>query len=225
MEKRESVLKAFDAIVTFVNDLWNVYGNPKKVDGLSLYRRIIEHIKFTDTGAINKAIRGFEKFFTLYETRILENKLDEIPRGETIRYGKSDTIYIDIQKFIYKADPDTKSAIRQHLVTISAILEPDSHKIKELENRISELELDESKEGQFISGILSSAKESVEGADVDNPMSAVMGLLQGGVIENMMSGFASGDMDMEKLLGSMQTTIGSLMNADSGDKIQEVTDE
>jgi hypothetical protein len=125
---------------------------------------------------------------------------------------------IDIQKYIYKTnnDSETREAIRRHLMTISAILEPDSKKLEELDKRIEELNMDlGSKEGEFITGIMHKAKNSMEDIDTENPGQAIMGLLSSGVIQEMVSGLqygvSSGEMDMQKLLGSMQTAIGSIM--------------
>jgi hypothetical protein len=214
----EKYIKAFNAVITFVHDIWDVFGNPKKATPLALYRRLIEHIKFADSDAINKVLNGFKEFFSMYEKSILSNNLDSIPRGVVIRYGESKSVYLDIQKYIYQTqkDPETRAAIRQHLVTISAILDPDSKKLEELDKRINELNIDlDSKEGEFITGIMHKAKSSMENVDTENPGQAIMGLLSSGVIQEMVSGLqygvSSGEMDMQKLLGSMQTAIGSIM--------------
>jgi len=210
--------KCFAAVITFVNDLWDVFGNPKKPTPLALYRRLVDHIKFSDAEAINKVLSGFREFLVTYEDSIINNKLDSIPRGTVIRYGESKTVYLDIQKYIYQTQKDleTREAIRQHLVTISAILEPDSKKLEELDKRISDLNIDmDSREGEFITGIMHKAKDSMENIDTENPGQAIMGLLSSGVIQDMVSGLqqgvSSGEMDMAKLLGSMQTAIGAII--------------
>ena len=91
-------LKSFNAVITFVHDLWDVFGNPKKATPLALYRRLIEHIKFADAEAINKVLCGFRQFLVTYEDSIINNNLDSIPRGTLIQYGDSNTVYLDIQK-------------------------------------------------------------------------------------------------------------------------------
>ena len=118
---------------------------------LALYRRLIEHIKFTDADSINKVLSGFRQFLVPYEDAIINNNLGAIPRGTTIKYGEGKTAYLEIQKYIYQTrhDSETREAIRQHLVTISAILEPDRKKLEELDKRLSELNID-----KYISGFL-----------------------------------------------------------------------
>lgn len=214
----EKFLRAFNAVITFVNDLWEVFGSAKKVSPLALYRRLIEHIKFTDADSINKVLSGFRQFLVPYEDAIINNNLGSIPRGTTIKYGEGKTAYLEIQKYIYQTrnDSETREAIRQHLVTISAILEPDRKKLEELDKRLSELNIDtDSREGEFITGIMHKAKNSMEQVDTENPGQAIMGLLSSGVIQDMVVGLQqgvnSGEMDMQKLLGSMQTAIGAIM--------------
>ena len=214
----EKYVKSFNAVITFVNDLWEVFGTPKKATPLALYKRLISHIKFADAEAINKVLSGFRQFLVTYEDAIMHNNLDSIPRGTQIKYGDSTSIYLDIQKFIHqtKNDPDTREAIRQHLVTISAILEPDSKKLEELDKKLEDLNINlDSREGEFITGIMHKAKDSMEQVDTENPGQAIMGLLNSGVIQDMVVGLQqgvnSGEMDMQKLLGSMQTAIGAVM--------------
>ena len=98
----ERFLRAFNAVITFVNDLWEVFGSAKKVSPLALYRRLIEHIKFTDADSINKVLSGFRQFLVPYEDAIINNNLGAIPRGTTIKYGEGKTAYLEIQKYIYQ---------------------------------------------------------------------------------------------------------------------------
>lgn len=235
----EKYIEAFNAVVSFVGDLWEVFGNPKKATPLALYRRLVSHIKTTDADAVNKALSGFRQFLVTYEETILDNNLGNIPRGTIIKYGTSKTVFLEIQKYIHLSDTETKEAIRRHLIAVSAILDPNAQKIDALEQKLTDLNIDESSnEGQFITGIMSKAKNSIENVNTDNPGQAIMGLLSSGVIQDMVvglqSGVADGSMDMQKLLGSMQTAIGALMpppaNANGNSpptvtNVEEVIDE
>ena len=226
----EKYIKGFDSIVTFVSDLWETFGNPKVVSPLSLYYRLINHIKHTDKKAIGKVLSGFQQFFVRHEKTILNPNFN-IPRDTVIKFGENIKIVIEIQKFIHKSDPDTKEIIRQHLVTISAILEPNKEKIDELEKRIENLNIDAStNEGNFITNIMTQAKNNVGNAN--DPVSAITGLLNSGVIQNMIvglqTGVSTGQMDVQKLLGSMQSAIGALMPTEGGtttEEIEEITDD
>jgi len=217
----EKYVESFKAIVNFVDDIFEVYGNSKKASPLNLYRRLIGHIEESDGEALNKVLCPFQEFIGKYDNVIMENRLDVIPRETRIRYGTSDTVYIDIQKFIHlsRQDHDAREAIRQHLIAISAILEPNGKKLEELDKRMNELNVDTTtNEGKFITDILGRAKTNMDGLEdinMENPTQAIMGLLSSGVIQDMLTGIQegvkNGDMDMHKLLGSMHSAMGSLM--------------
>lgn len=229
-------IDAFGAVVEFLNDLWSVYGQTKKVTPLALYHRLVQHIKFTDKEGIRKVVGGFSQFLSVYNDHILEDRLADIPRDTRILYDNSDRIYLDIQKFIYQADKPTKDAIRKHLLTISAILEPDAKKIEELSKKPSPLPgltlpTDDTPEGKFISGIMTKAQTTMETVgESENPMAAVMKLLQSGIVQDMMAGMnqglGSGEMDMSRMFKTLQTTMGAFtnMSQSSEPKIEEVVD-
>lgn len=211
--------EAFSAIFSFVSDLWDLFGQNKKVDSLVLYHRLTESTNLSDIDTLNKIISGFRAFLTIYNENILKSELDNIPKGTKIQYGTSDRIYLDIQKFIYKTkkDEESRQAIRDHLLNISCIIEPNSVKIAELEKLSKgEINVDTStKEGAFINNIMQKAKAGMKNVETDNPMAAMAGIFQSGVVQDMMTGLqqgvASGDMKMDKLLGTMQSAIGSVL--------------
>jgi len=230
----ERKLKAFNAIVNFVTDLNEVYGNTKSVTALSLYNRlVVKHIKFTEIDRIDSALGGFIAFFDKHGAAIMKGDWESIPRDTIISYGTSDKICLEIQKYLYQADEDTRKVIRQHLLTIQAILRPADNSVllQELSNyansmqNIKPLELnapkdlkaalnidENTKEGKFISGIMHKVKESMEDmGDTSNPTAAIMNLATSGIIPDLIgglqSGVASGEMDMTRL---MQTMIGAM---------------
>lgn len=219
--------EALAAISSFVSDLWDVFGNTKKADSLALYHRLIENIKFSDVDTAEKVVAGFQTFINEYSTSINNDKLDSIPNGTVISYGKTKKICLEVQKFIYKTrdDQETRDAIRSHLLKISCILEPNSDKLAELEKFAKKgLNIDTSTaEGKFINGIMEKAKNSMADVNTDNPMQAMATIFQSGVIQDMIQGFqqgvTSGEMKVERLLGTMQNAIGSVMPA--GEEIQK----
>ena len=232
-------IQAFGAVEDFVELLWDNFKIPKKATPLSLYRRIVTHIRNKKTGSlnedgVNKVLSGFRQFLCIYESQIMENSMDKIPKGTIIKYGDRIDICLEIQKYIYscnqKGDEDTTDLIREHLITISAILEPNKDKMNEklahlghLENSsnlesLNELDLNidtTTKEGQFIGNIIERTKNSV-GETEDGKPPDMMGLLQSGIIQDMfqgMQGVANGEMDMMKMVGTMQNALGALANA------------
>lgn len=223
---KNRIKETFIAISSFVEDLWEVFGNTKKVTPLSLYHRLIQHIKFSALDDMKSSIEGFREFFSSYDNLIIGNEMDKIPRNTNIRFGTSSKVYLEIQKYIYQADVETKDAIRRHLITISTILEPNKEKMAQLERRIEGLDIDaNSPEGEFLSNIMEKTKHTMENIEADNPMTAIMGLFNSGVLGEMMSGLESGvqsgQMDMGKLLGTMQSTIGKLIPVEEEKKEEE----
>lgn len=211
---------AFSAIVSFVNDLWDVFGNKKKVSPLALYHRLTENLVISDTSSVTKIVDGFKVFFRAHELCILKDELEKIPRDVVIYYGDSKKVYLEIQKFIYKTEDDseTRASLRKHLLNISTILDPTDSKIAELEKREASggLNVDTStKEGQFIHNIMEKAKTSMADISTDKPMEAMMTIFKSGVIQDMVQGLqqgvGSGEMSMQKLLGTMQSAIGAIM--------------
>jgi len=210
---KERDLKAFNAIVEFVRDLCEVF-EAKKVTPLNLYRRLTDHIRFTDEKAIQRVIRPFEEFVRRHKNLILSGELAKLPRGASIHYEKSPKAYIEIEKFVYRGDPSTKQTIQLHLLTISNILEPNEQALKELE-KLQESSLVNSPEGKMVSGIVEKLSDmNIDESDIENPIAMVGQLMSSGVVTelfgNMRQGLASGDMDLGKLVGSLQTTMTAL---------------
>jgi len=239
MSKKDNTHEAFAAIVSFVNDLWEVFGTNKQITPLSLYHRLIEHIKFTDKEAMKKAIVGFDVFVRIYESNIVEEgRLKSLPADTQIPYGSNKKIYLDISRFVAKCSDDTLAAIRSHLLAISAILVPKERNLDELSKSsaaaaaaaamggaasggsgaafMKNLPIDMSTaEGKFVAGIVQKARGTMDGLDASNPMQAMVGLVQGGVIQDMIGGIneglSNGQLDIKKMVGSLQGAMTSLI--------------
>jgi hypothetical protein len=221
LDKRYS--DGFVAISAFINELWEQFGDTKNPTPLGLYKRLLHHIKFTEIDSIMKSVKGFEKFLKPYTDIILSGKLDAIPSDSKIEYGDSGKVYIDIGKIIHKTDEETRRNIQQHLIAIDVILHPNKEKIDAFEKILQEpvsdqefLKVDTStNEGKFINNIMQRSKKSMENVDADNPMAAMFSIFQSGVVQEMVSGLSqgveSGQMDMKKLLGTMQDALGSII--------------
>lgn len=228
----ERKIKAFTAIVNFVNDLSDVFGSSKKVTPLSLYNRlVVKHIKFTDINRIDEAIAGFNTFFVKYGDCLIKQEWDKIPRDTIISYGTSESICLEIQKYLHQAGEEDKKVIRQHLLTIQAIIRPADNNalLQELEkipmtglplgapgDLKAALKIDENtNEGRFISGIMNKTKEAMEGMDTSNPTTALLGLAQSGIVQDLIGGLqngvANGQMDMGKLLQTMTGALQAFM--------------
>jgi len=227
--KKDNAVETFSAIKTFVDDLHSVFSNNK---AFSLYHRLLQHVKPEDTEAMRKFIIGFDVFLRIYDTNLIDDKLKTLPQNTQIAYGTNKKIYIDISYFCNKADDDTLAVIRSHLLTISAILIPKDTKFDELskipfaaaaaaaaggdKSFLSGIPVDTTtSEGRFVASIVSKARGTMEGLDPSNPTQAMVGLLQGGVIQDMIgginSGLENGSLDIKKMVGSLQGAMNSLI--------------
>ena len=207
-------IDAFQAIKDFVNELWEIY-NSNKPSALALYRRLIAHIKDNEIDSMKKVISGFTNFFLRYEEIVINDKLDDMGKNTKIAFNSSKTVFLDIKMFIDKADEASKQAIRSHLLKISTILSPTKEKLSELEKEMGGMGLDNTAEGEFIGGIVNKAKNVMDNIDTSSPLNAIMGMVQSGVVQDMVSGLNSGvnsgKMSMDGLLNTMHKAIGGMM--------------
>jgi hypothetical protein len=221
--------EAFTAILSFVNDLWDAFGN-KKASPLALYHRLITSFKVGDLESITNVVEGFRIFLKTYELPLLKGKIDEIAEDAKIAYGNSGRICLEIQKYFHwsRNNEETRSIIRQHLLTIGMILDPRADKITELENAQKEREtmlpgIDTStKEGQFINDILETAKSGMEGVDTSDPMQAMMGVYRSGAFQKMMGGMQDGSMNPRALGRMMKKTLNALIPDEEDEVIAPV---
>lgn len=204
--------EAFSSIKLFVEDLWEVYGT-KTVTPLACYKRLIDKADGNDPTVVQKFTESFILFFDRYANYIYADDLDKIPDGTQINFGDGKKAFILIKVFIKKAQKDVKESIRQHLLTISGLLQPE----KIIERTPSdELGIDTSTtEGKFIGNILTKAKKNMENVNIDNPMQATMALFQSGIMSDMIAGLQNGvengNMDLGKMMATMQNAMSNMM--------------
>jgi hypothetical protein len=119
-------------------------------------------------------------------------------------------------EYIFRiADKENSPVIWQHLLTISALIDPDG-KAKDVLLKNKE---DDKKEDDFLSDIISKVQQNVK--PNSNPMEAFSSILQSGVatdlISNMQGNLKSGKLDMKKLLGSVKGLITNLENQEGAE--------
>ena len=219
------------AIKDFVSDLVSVFGGPQ-TSPLALYNRLIKHVETTDSAdGLGKYITGFRVFFANYEKSLesIESMCFEIPKGTVIRYGDSPKIFIEIQKFIYKAQKDhqkdTLETIRQHLLTIFTVLDPNDKNLGALDAATPILEKmgfgGNSAESRKIQASVDKAKKAMEGFKSDKPEDAIAHLMTSGVIGDMIFGFQEGlenkTLDPNKLMSNLQNTLMNVFEQVGGD--------
>ena len=209
----ERYLKAFQAALDFVTDLHDAYGTKSRATPLELYNRLMTKITFKDKEAINKCLSGFDEFLRIHESSIVDDNMVLIPKTAIIRYGTSERVYIEIGKIIMQSRGETLNIIRQHLLGISAILEPSKRKVAELEEMIKN---PRNAEEQFIGNIMEKTKlvGAGLGDTAQTPQQAVAGLLAS--LPDMMSGLKNGveskRMDPEKLMSGLMGVMSTVMS-------------
>lgn len=224
----EHNLKAFNSIINFVNCLYECFGKTSKP--LALYNRLLNKTTLKDIEPIQKHVKTFDAFFKQYQPQILSGS--PLPANASIKY--SDRVHIDLGQLCAKCNnAQTLKTIRQHLLTIEAILHPnDANLLESLKtasqpapvaisgfqgaSQIPSLNLDNStKEGAFINDVFGNLTESLSSADTSDPMSMLTNFLTSGSLQKMFSGLQegveSGDMKPEQLMKGVQQAMGGLM--------------
>ncbi len=215
----ERLIKAFEAIKSFVLDLKNAFPSEKTI--LS-YAKILATIDKDNEVSMKAVTNGFNEFFILHHLHVLNNELGKVPRGTKIPYGRG-VINLEIQKFFHlsRNDQETREAIRNHLIAIRAILCPDDDEaLKALEEKLKEAKIDNnSNEGKFISGFLAKAHTNLQGAST--PFEALGKLFTGGTLEEMMKGMTSGvdnkELNPKALFKTMRTVLDTMMPPEDED--------
>tara|TARA_B100001248_G_C27299332_1_gene416335 strand:+ start:51 stop:785 length:735 start_codon:yes stop_codon:yes gene_type:complete len=212
-------LVIFNSIVNFVKDLTECFG--EKQVSLQLYNRLLEKTTVSHKEAISKHINIFTNWFKINKTSILEKNKNTLEENN-ITY--SEKVYINLNEIFSKADNEQQSIIWQHILTICAYTNPDI-KAKEI------LKQDNSNtsEKNFLQNMIDTVEENVGDNDnLDNPMQAVASMMSSGVfndlVGSMTSGLQNGELDLSKLMGTVNTMVSSLTNEiqdeDGGDNEQ-----
>jgi len=221
-------LELFNSIATFVSDLNTGFG--KKYKPVALYNRLIEKTTLKHEEAIERHINAFRTFFDRNPDFV---KTKQITNNSLISY--SDRVYLDIGKILHRSDHDSHEFIYQHLVTIYSLIYLGTEKSKEALNilqncqqseslpsdMLSELNLPDSKEGDFLKHTISQMSQQI---DMNNPMGSMMNMMSSGFLNNFMSDMQNqmenGNIEVSNLLGTVTGMLTkSMPKEDSGSSI------
>lgn len=205
----ETLLIGFKAICSFVNDLCNEYG--KRHKPLKLYNRLVSHTQITHDQAIRKHFVIFHDFCVANRDVMHEQDASKLVKKK-IEY--SERVYIDMEHIFNVADEETTPIIWQHLLTISAIVDPTGNAKEFLRKNIQE----NKNETDFLADVISKVEQNVK-PDA-KPMEAISSILQSGIFTELLSGMQgglqNGKMDINKLLGVVQGMVSNL-SSQAGD--------
>ena len=201
----------FENIGNFVKDLAGCFEHIN----ILLYNRLLEKTTFQHKDSIAKHNKCFRTFYNENKKAILSKDVNTISSNIVF----SDKIFIDISQTIKESsDEQVRTAIWNHLLKISSILDPDS-------NAKDMLKQNTNNEEEFISSMFSKIKNETSNMNStnDNPMSAITSMMSSGVfselVNNMSSGVNDGQLDLGKMLGMVTGLLGQMdTSGGSGNK-------
>jgi hypothetical protein len=212
----DTSLITFKAITNFVNELGGMYNEKHKP--LRLYHHLINKTQIGHEQSILKHIDGFRKFCISNRDAILSKDVSKL-EDSNITY--STRVYIDMSIVFSFADDEAKPVIWQHILCISALVDP-AGKAKEVLRKNMEDGKSGKDETEFLTDIISKVENTV-GDEATNPMDAVGSIMNSGILTDliggMQNGLQSGNLDLSKLLGAVQGMVGQ-MNDQAGDDPQ-----
>lgn len=193
---------------------------------LCLYDRLLSKITLNDAQAAEAQVSIFKNFYQNHKDEVLNNK--PFPLDTRIILDRAEKIRIDLSYLMSKLPPDDQVSIREHLLTIYAIIEPRSMAMVRLQKKVDDFNIDDStNEGAFVKNIFENAKTAVSG-DPDNPQAAMMGIVQ--MLPKMMAGLQGGMQDGKFNPAAMFTTLSAVMGQMGKEmgvesKIEEIEDD
>jgi hypothetical protein len=202
----DTSLITFKAISNFTNSLAEIFSNKQR--SLKLYAHLINKTTLSHNKPIIKHIEAFKKFCVDNRENIGEKNTKLI--NSKITY--SNRVYIDMESIFSISDRETTEIIWNHILIISALVDP-TGKAKQI---LKENSKEETKgEVDFLSEIIGKVEEHTN-LD-DDPMKAVSSIMQSGVftdlIQGMGNGLENGSLDIGKLMGTVQGMITTLNNS------------
>ena len=206
-------LIAFKAISNFTKSLSEIFGTKQR--SLKLYAHLINKTTISHNKPIQKHIEAFRIFCIDNRDAIIEKNIEKL---SNIKIVYSNRVYINIQEIFNNSDEETNNIIWNHILTISALVDPGG-KAKQILKENSKN--DSKNEANFLSDIIGKIDEHT---DInDDPMKTVSSIMQSGVftdlIQGMGNGLEDGSLDIGKLMGTVQNMLGSL-NVDIPDNNQ-----
>jgi len=210
MSSTDSTVLIFKCIVNFIKDLNDCFGAEQK--SLLLYAHLLENTGIIHEEPIRKHIRCFHEFVKANEEGIM-NKNFGVCTETMIRY--SDKVFIDMADVFGRADASEKEVIWKHLVTLLAVLDPSSQAKKVLleEQEKKKKSGETGNEEEFLSNIINKVGSQID-PSATNPAEMMTSLMSSGIftelVDNMNQGLTKGDLDLGKMMGSLQSMMGNL---------------
>lgn len=201
---------AFNTICNFIRDLNGSFGNKQK--SLMLYGHLIEKTGLIHIDPVKKHIQLFKKFVEDNQEAI-ENQEKSSFKIPTIAY--SEKVAIDIQKIFELCDKEEEKVIWNHLLTISAVLNPTGN-AKQILKTLNETKKPVINEDNFLKNIMDKIGSEVENYDTEsmNPMQMIGTMMSSGalndIFQSISTGINDGNLDLGSMMNSMQSIVSNL---------------
>lgn len=208
----ESRLMVFKCICNFIKDLTESFGEKQK--SLFLYSHLIDKTGIMHEEPIKKHVSLFYNFVKENEDAIVAKDWKEF-KSYTIFY--SEKVGIDLKEVFEMADKEEREAIYKHLLALLAVLDPSSSAKEMLKKEIESKKKkgEPGNEEEFLKNIIDKVSGEMDG-ETENPMALMSKMMTSGVfkdiVEDMNTSFSDGNLDMGKMVNTMQMIMGSLGN-------------
>lgn len=205
---------AFNTICNFIRDLSASFGNKQK--SLLLYGHLIEKTGLIHIDPVKKHIAIFRNFVEENQEAI-ENRDRSLFKSHVVSY--SEKVAIDLKSVFEVCDREEEKVVWNHLLTISAVLNPMGNAKQILKTLSTEKKNNSGGSGiedNFLKNIMDKIGSEVQNCDTENmnPMQMIGSLMSSGalndIFQSISTGMNDGNLDLGSMMNSMQSMISNL---------------
>lgn len=211
--KDDKVVYLFRYIVNFISDLNDTFGETD--NGLQLYNLLLEKTGIINEEPIKKHISIFTEFLNTNKDAILEKNIENM-KVWNITY--SDKVCVDLKTIFSKSDEENQNIIWEYLLSLLAVFVPDSNaKEKILSTKVKSVseQTGNKNEGDFLQNLIKKVESNIDPTQ-ENPAEIMNNILSNGffndVVSDMNKGLVDGELDLGKMVSSLQGLLGNLPN-------------
>lgn len=209
MNHSNSSLVIFKAISDFVNELDETFPD-EKFHSIKLYKRLLEKTTLVHTKPIENHVKAVKIFCKKNRDAIVNKDQNKLQLNKII-YSKR--VFIDIQQLLECSDRETQHAIWQHLLCLSALVDPASDAKNVLKDSFKNGCIS-SGENDFLTNMVDKIENNIDPSA--GPLGAMSGLLNSGIVNdlvgNMNNGISDGSLDIGNLVNAVSGLVGNLSN-------------
>jgi hypothetical protein len=205
-------LVVFKSISDFISSLNECFGKEQKT--LQLYARLISRTTISHQDAIEKHISILKKFLNENKEQILNKDI----KFTTFKFSYNERVYVNLDPIFKKADKSETDVIFAHLLKIFSQVDPESNAKSILRETMKNNKEsgDDKAEENFINNLIENVSKNVN--EDDDPLKAVSNIMQSGLLTDLIGGMSNGinngELDLGRLMGTVQTMVTSLSNAE-----------